>query len=399
MDTILFFHTSLRQAWRKELDGAYRFARTRKWRVNIVEPTSTSHPPKVADLIEFWKPAGCIAECSGKPSDYFDPASFGTTPVVYLGRDPRTLPPTASFITPSPFGAGESAAREFLSCGIRNFAFLASPGNYFWSRDREAEFIHTLRLNGYSCQTFGRREKFASEYRRTTALGQWLKSLPKPCGLLAENDYAAVEALDLARKMRIRVPGALSVIGIDNDSELCENARPKISSILLDFEQAGYRASEILDQLIRNGKCAPIRETYSSLGLMRRGSTPIRAGVPPRILDALAFIREKACDGITAADVARQLPGSRRLAEIEFRRATGRTILDEILRIRFEKVELLLRARAQQIGAIAGQCGWNTENALRTAFLKRYGMSMREWRAKSHEGPAADDLVSRGPSS
>jgi hypothetical protein len=77
MNTVLFFHTSLRQAWRKELGGAYRFARTRGWRVQVIEPTET--PPAIPELIRFWNPIGCIAECSGKPSDYFDVAAFGDT--------------------------------------------------------------------------------------------------------------------------------------------------------------------------------------------------------------------------------------------------------------------------------------------------------------------------------
>ena len=66
---------------------------------------------------------------------------------------------------------------------------------------------------------------------------------------------------------------------------------------------------------------------------------------------------------------------------MEFRRATGRAIYEEIERVRFERVELLLRDRSRGIGAIADLCGWRTEGALRAAFLKRYGVSMRVWRA------------------
>ena len=95
----------------------------------------------------------------------------------------------------------------------------------------------------------------------------------------------------------------------------------------------------------------------------------------------LAYIREHACEGISASDVAAQTSGSCRLAQMDFLRATGRTIMDELNRVRFERVEVLLRTPSQQIGAIANLCGWNTENALRAAFLKRYGMSMRAWRS------------------
>jgi transcriptional regulator GlxA family with amidase domain len=96
----------------------------------------------------------------------------------------------------------------------------------------------------------------------------------------------------------------------------------------------------------------------------------------------LAYIRENACGGITVADAARLLPGSRRSAEIYFRRATGRSIFEEIERVRFENVELLLRDRYRVIGAIADLCGWRTPGALRAAFRKRYGVSMSEWRGR-----------------
>ena len=381
MDTILFFHTSQRQAWRKELAGAYRFAKTRGWRVQVVEPSPDGKAPRVERLAEFWNPVGCIAECSGTGGEKLTPRLFQKLPAVFLGRDPRTLPETASFISPAPKGVGERAAREFLEAGLEHFAFVATPGNRFWSRNREKDFRDAIVAHGCPCETFGRTEAFATDDGRTRALADWLARLPKPCGLLAENDYAAVEVLDLARKLRIKVPEKLAVIGVDDDSELCENARPALTSIALDFEMAGYRASEMLDRLVRDPGMPPIRETYPALGIMRRGSTPSGLGVPPRIRKALEFIREKACCGIGAADVAQLLPGSRRKAEIEFRRFTGRSIYEEIECVRFENVELMLRERYRSIGAIAQLCGWRTENALRAAFLKRYGVSMRTWRA------------------
>ena len=384
MDTILFFHTSRRQAWLKELAGAYRFARARNWRVQVVDPPEDGGVPQVRRLAAFWHPVGCVAECSGRGGERFLPELFGDIPTVYLGIDPARLPPDAPYVSPSPAGVGALAAREFLQAGFRSFAFVAeAPDAPFWSRDRETEFARAVRMHGHAFASFRMPagEGAADPETRAAALGAWLRTLPKPCGLLAENDYAAAEVLDLARRLRLRVPSSLSVIGADNDTELCENAKPTLTSVALDFEAAGYRASEILDAALRNPSAPPMRETYPVLGLMRRRSTPAGAGVPPRILDALSFIRDKACDGITAADVAARFRGSRRLAEIEFRRATGRAIYEEIERVRFERVELLLRDRSRSLGAIASLCGWRTEGALRAAFLKRHGVSMRTWRS------------------
>lgn len=380
MNTVLFFHTSRRQSWQKEKDGAFRFAHTRGWRIQIVEPTQAK--PQVKELIDLWNPIGCIVECSGEASDYFNPRDFSSIPTVFLGCDPRALPKWASFINPSSKGPGAIAAKELLKAGLQNFAFIAMGGDHFWSRDREAEFRQILKLHGMECSVFGRKVSFKTEKSRVRAFNTFLKSLPKPCGILAENDYAAVYALDLAGKLGIPVPSQLSVIGIDNDPLLCANARPVLSSVYLDFEQAGYRACEILAQLVDNPNAGPIRETYSALGLIHRGSTPSGSGTPPRVETMLSFIRQHACDGISAADVARQINVSRRLAQMDFLKATGRTIKDEINRVRFDRVEILLSCPSQQLDAIAGLCGWKSSNSLRSAFLKRYGMSMRQWRGR-----------------
>lgn len=346
--------------------------------MQVIEPTP--RPPSIPTLIDFWPPLGCLVECSGEAADYFDPAAFGRLPAVFIGRDPRTLPRTASFVNPSNRGTGRCAAQELLTAGLTSFGFVASGGNLFWSRDREAEFRRTLWTNDYPFRVFGRAESFRTPRARGEALREWLRTLPKSCSVFAENDYVAEEVLDLAGKLRLRVPKSLAIIGTGNDSSFCENTTPPLSSILPDFEQAGYRAAKILSLLIDTPHAPPIHETYSVLGLIRRASTPAGIGTPPRIGRALAFIREKACEGISAADVADVMPGPHRLAEMDFKKATGHAILEEILHVRFERVELLLRSKSQRIGAIAALRSWRTDNALRTAFLKRYGKSMCAWR-------------------
>lgn len=381
MKTILFFHTSTHEAWRKELAGLYRFSHTVKWNIQIVEPTNK--PPPIKRLLNFWEPDGCIVECSGREAEYFDAAAFASVPTVYIGRDPRTLPKRSDCINADPSGPGQIAAKAFLSAGLRHFAFYATSGDRFWSRDREASFRKALRLNGFPrCETFGRG---AVPHNNTQKLTHWLKGLAKPCGLFAENDYAAADVLAAARRAGIRVPEELSVIGTDDDRELCENATPHLSSIFLDFEAAGYKAAERLDQRM-SGHRSRLQNlaSYPAVSLIRRNSTPhvYAEAVPPKILRALEIIRLKACDGITPPEVAAELGIPRRTLDMHFRIATRKTILDEIHNVRFEKVLYLLRGKNVALDTIADQTGWGSKTALRTAFLKRYGMSMREWKNK-----------------
>ena len=83
--------------------------------------------------------------------------------------------------------------------------------------------------------------------------------------------------------------------------------------------------------------------------------------------------------GLTAADVLAELPFSRRVAEKRFRAATGKTILEEIQDVRFEKICELL-ATDIPIGHIAGRCGMQSDSFLKRFFKARTGMTLREWR-------------------
>ena len=71
---------------------------------------------------------------------------------------------------------------------------------------------------------------------------------------------------------------------------------------------------------------------------------------------------------------------STRLAEMRFREVTGKTIREAIADIRMERAVVLLKGGATPIGDIAQACGNGTEAALRIAFRKRFGQSMRAWR-------------------
>ena len=96
------------------------------------------------------------------------------------------------------------------------------------------------------------------------------------------------------------------------------------------------------------------------------------------------MIRREACAGLTAEALAARFPGSRRLFELRFREAMGRSVLDEILHVRMQKVQTLLADMDIPIGAIADFCGFRSDRALRKLFLAREGMSMAAWRRLHH---------------
>lgn len=87
---------------------------------------------------------------------------------------------------------------------------------------------------------------------------------------------------------------------------------------------------------------------------------------------AIKTIQTRACEGLSVDDIATEMNCSRRIAEIKFRNATGKTIKDIITQVRLERAQVLIRDLSLSISEIASACGYNTENAFRMAFSKRF---------------------------
>ena len=79
---------------------------------------------------------------------------------------------------------------------------------------------------------------------------------------------------------------------------------------------------------------------------------------------AVELIRLKACEGLTAADVAATFGCSRRMAQLRFRDVTGKSIIDAIIETRLEKARMLLKNPQLTQSYIASQCGYASWTSL-----------------------------------
>jgi LacI family transcriptional regulator len=88
---------------------------------------------------------------------------------------------------------------------------------------------------------------------------------------------------------------------------------------------------------------------------------------------AVQFIREHACRPISVAGVLRRLSVSRASLEPRFRDVLGRTIHQEIHRVRIERARMLLAETDLPIKQIARQTGFKTVQYLTRAFGRLAG--------------------------
>lgn len=326
------------------------------------------------ELLSFWHPDGCIVFAA--EGFAFSPRTFGTTPVVYLDRTPKSA---GSFLDVAQDYAenGRTAARELLQQEIAHYAYVGYKDATSWSQTRGAAFSKAVRLQGRPCHLF---DETATD-KRTRQLEVWLLNLPKPVGLFAANDRTAREVHSLCLRNGIRIPDDLSLLGIDNIAEICEGVTPKISSILSDFEQAGWLCADLLMERHGKPQLKKALRLYPTLGVIRRASTRLRSGYDSKVLFAVNIIRARACEGLTVDDIAAEMGCSRRMAELKFRQATGRTIKSFITETRLSRAQVLILDRNLSIPDIATACGYSTENAFRIAFTKRFKTSLNACRS------------------
>ena len=136
------------------------------------------------------------------------------------------------------------AAGHLLGQGFRHYAFVGIPGKV-WSDRRERAFCEATAAAGFTARYSDMPRKKGGRpggYNRNR-WPSWLQALPKPIGLMACNDDRGREVLEACWEARLPVPEEVAVIGVDNDSLLCDLSNPPLSSVALNAQRGGYQAA------------------------------------------------------------------------------------------------------------------------------------------------------------
>ena len=111
-------------------------------------------------------------------------------------------------VTSSLRATGELAARHLLDCGLKHFVFAALP-RLPYVRHQYHGFAETLGQAGYPCPDYqpsfrpNSRKGWAAQERE---LGQWLKSLPRPVGILTWATTLGRQLIEVCHQTGLRVP-------------------------------------------------------------------------------------------------------------------------------------------------------------------------------------------------
>ena len=170
------------------------------------------------------------------------------------------------------------------------------------------------------------------------------------------------------------------VIGQHNDDLLCELCDPPLSSVIPNPQQAGYKAAELLEAVLREEHVEARPYPITPIGVATRLSTDLVAVDDHRIADAVRFIRQHAFAGIGVADILQTIPVSRTMLERAFKEHFNRSPYDMIQQVRFQRATELLAKTDLSIAEIAEKCGFQTAEYFSATFKKRIGTSPRDYR-------------------
>lgn len=282
---------------------------------------------------------------------------------------------------------GRLAAEHFLERKFDRFGFFGSEAAAY-SRAQEAAFCQRVAAEGHtvsSCYTEYLADlTTAALWKKSTQKAQrWLRQLAKPVAVLCCEDAPARYLADVCSQMGLRVPEDVALLGVGNDDLDCRLTQPALSSVVVPSERIGFEAAALLDRLMA-GRPAPQKPLLlPPLHVVTRYSTDILAVEDETVQAALQYIREHAWETMSVNDLANGIAVGRRLLERRFRSVLGRSVLDEICRVRVERAKELLTDTHLPITTIATRSGFPSARRLDVVFAKQTGLSPREYRRQS----------------
>jgi len=269
--------------------------------------------------------------------------------------------------------------------GLTRFGYYgaATAPAAHWSDSRGDAFEARVAAAGYAC---GRLTALNPEGRLAVSrakLCQWLTTLPKPVGIMAASDCHARHVLEACRALGLRVPHDVAVIGVDDDELECELAMPPLTSIAQSARRIGHEAARLLDILMRPAHFAlfgrepivPPETAIPPAEIVARASTETFAVADQVIARVIEAVRERACKGLTIADLVAVADMARWKLEKRFKEIVGHSIHEDMVRVRLAETRRLIRTTDLPLKVVATRSGFHSVAYMTTVFRRSFGIT------------------------
>ena len=366
----------IQPAYPERIQGIARFARSHGWHLTIVD--------RLARFPRGWRGDGALVTLRGnaKTNRFVQGLVRDGIPVVDLTFNhpeiklPRVSGDHEAF--------GRLARQHFESLNFRHFAWFSTG----WSH------VHELRCSGFAPDVrwvlgdLVAADEIDNWRLFLRVIGRKLQSAPKPLAVLTYDDADAAKVLSATLEAGLRVPEDVAIMGIGNDTVICENQAVPLSSVDHDLERNGYEGATLLNKLMSSkreeGRGTRDEAQKSKLipprGIVVRKSTDTLAADDPLLSAALREISKRLPTSFGVAEVAEALKVPRARLDRLFAEKFSRSVGREIVRQRIERTKRLLTSTDKPVKEIAALCGYCNAGYFTNAFRTETGLTPKAWR-------------------
>ena len=293
------------------------------------------------------------------------------------------------------YAAGRMAAEHLIARGLKNLA------HFGYESDRGSKLHYrgmcaVAREHGYPCahhvvnSRFDTTLKQWSRFLEYVEKAQSLWQVPLGVGFVYDELCRAVSSACLTKNWII--PEQLVMVGIGNDEIICTTIDPTLSSIDLGFSQCGFEAARLLDSLMQ-GEVLPMEPLYTPVKeLVVRRSSDVFAVSDPKLEQALRHMADHSSERLSVPLIAQTVGLGRQSLERRFNRHLGRTINDELIRLRVEMLKRLLVEGDETITRLSERAGFGTTVSMHEMFKRFTGITPAEYRKKHGPQAKRDEL-------
>jgi len=363
------------------LRGIAHYAREHQWHINAVMAYTGKVPQK-------WSGDGIISHCgfSDELAGQVNSLALPTVEITSVNSRVKAARIDADYAA-----LGTAAAEYFLERRFKRFA-VAPLADDPLNRLRMGGFSERVRLAGYPTITLPPliediQSTSINWQRRLEKIHEQLRNVPKPIAVFAYNDAVGVDIVSACRELGFFVPEQVAVMGVDNDELLCEASLVPLSSVRFDLAELAYQGAAFLDEIMAGTCQEKHRLILSDSGIVTRQSSDIVAVDNLHVAKAFRHIMSQLANPqLSVGSVAKYAGISERGLLKSFVKHTGRTVQDEIVLLRSEKVRELLRTTKLSTKQIAVATGFSSGNYLARAFRHRHGMNPGQYRRSAAAG-------------
>ncbi|WP_193210665.1 substrate-binding domain-containing protein [Luteolibacter marinus] len=330
-----------------------------KLELHFDQPSGGDLPPEVID--KNWHGDGLIVfrYRAGEAASWRERG----IPVVNISTEFPGATPVFPRVTVDNRQVGRAGAEHLAALGLRDFAYVHESTRRY-SKERLDAFREAVERLGGRCHVIkSPASSFPIPVRPEMVerglLGP-LSKLPRPCGVLAKDDIAAVSTMRAMKKLGIACPEEMPLLGISDDIVFCHMMDPEISSIPFPGARLGYQAAVLLGRMM-SGEEIPgdFRIEVEPGPVMSRESTGRVVLSDELVTRALDHLRGKIHRRVVkVSELAAQVGVSKELLRQRFQAALGRSPKQEIERLRGRHVSERLRNSDLTLEALAEECGF-----------------------------------------